>query len=354
MPAARQGARGGGRLQVAKSEWLLVECFDGPNMPMSIVNKGGSPKKFLPASDLLSPAALRLLTRAVDEVRGTLQPLSAVALKRRLEVHPHVVDGQLLGVQYWSGPLSDEPAPRPFVASWMMNLTNMTALGSEEWAEEGEIPHAERGQWRSLANLFTKVETGPKLSLALKRIIEAEPGSTHQDQWVVNRDEGDKRLSHFSCRIYAASNGDKIVRGMSQDLPYVQDPDPEQLIVLEHHLLEATRDPREYRAILSLRNLQMIQWAPQSPTADTIAWRGAPGEPKPEIHPDDRADVLRMFRELDKHSPSGRVRVRGIDGGWVTIDATVRLLALDATTTAGLVQFTIVDDGTSPDPPTRV
>lgn len=327
---------------MAKSEWLLVECFDGPGGPMSIVNKGGHPKKFLPASDLLSPAALRLLTRSVDEVRRTMKPFSAVALKRRLELHPHIVGGRLMGVQYWSGPATVEPDPRPFASSWTMNLTNMTALGSEEWAEYAEIPPAERGQWRALANMFTKVEAGPKLSLALKRIIEAEPGSTHQDQWVVNLAEGEKRLSHFSCRIYDES-GNKIVRGISQDLPYIQDPEPEQIIILEHQVLEATRDPREYRAILSLRNLRMIQWAPNSPTADMIAWRGAPGEPTPEIHPDDHADAVRMFKELDTHSPSGRVRVRGLDGSWIAIDTTIRLIALDSKTTAGLVQFKLVD-----------
>lgn len=329
---------------MAKSEWLLVECFDGPGRPMSIVNKGGTPKKFLPASDLLSPAALRLLTRSVDQVRRTMKPFATVALKRRLVVHPHIVGDRLIAVQYWSGPESLEPEPRPFVASWMMNLSNMTALGSEEWAEEGEIPVEERGQWRALANMFTKVEAGPKLSLALKRIIEAEPGSTHQDQWVVNRDAGDKRLSHFSCRIFAEANGDRIVRGVSQDLPFVQDPEPEQIIVLEHQVLEATRDPREYRAILSLNNLRMVQWAPQSPTADRIAWRGAPGEPEPEVHPEDRALALTLVKQLGKQSPQGRVRVRGVDGGWIPIETTLRLIALDPKTTAALAQFTILDE----------
>lgn len=329
---------------MAKSEWLLVECFDGPGQPMSIVNKGDSPKKFLPVAELLSPAALRLLTRAVEETFTTMQPISTVDLKRRLEVHPHIVGGHVIGVQYWSGPADQEPDTRPSAASWLINLTNMTALGSEEWAEEAEIPVEERGQWRALANMFTKVDTGPLLSLALKRIVEAKPGSTHQDQWVVNRSDGEKRLSHFSCRVHAAENGDRIIRGISQILPYVHTPEPEQIVVLEHQVLEATRDPKEFRAILSLDNLRMIQWAPKSPTADKIAWRGAPGEPVPQIHPDDLPSALQMFRDLDKRSPRGVVRVRGIDRSWVPIDATVRLIALDAKTTAGLVQFRLVED----------
>ncbi|KZM71617.1 hypothetical protein AWN90_02515 [Nocardia terpenica] len=325
-------------------QWLLIETFDDElDGNYTIVDWGGHPKEFLPLDKAVKGAAPKI-RQAVNLVARSHEPLSATGAGRRVEVYPHFVGDRLHAVQVWSGTEDQIPPDRPLAGSWDINLTTLTALGSPEWAELADIPVDERGQERSLANMFAQVQTDERELRAMKRIIEAVPGSTHQGIWTVYRPDGRTFRSHFSCRIYeqpADGQLHRVARGVSQTVATGGDGRPEPLVLLEHRLLEADVPTGEYRALINLSNLRLIRWVHGSPIPDRISWRHVDGEPAPEIHPDDRRTMIEMAKGLAKSSTTGRLRVRGVDGSWIPIIARASLVAIDQETTAGLVKFTI-------------
>ncbi|MBF6331455.1 GAF domain-containing protein [Nocardia transvalensis] len=324
-------------------QWLLIETFGELDGNYTIVDWGGRPKEFLPLEKAVKGAAAKI-KQAIATVAHTHEPLSATGAGHRVEAHPHFVGTRLHGVQVWSGTENQSPPERPKAGSWDINLTTLTALGSPEWAELADIPEDERGQERSVANMFAQVKTDARELQAMKRIIAAVPGSTHQGIWTVYRRDGSRCRAHFSCRIYEQLvNGEihRVARGISQEVTTGSDGQPEPLVLLEHRLLEADVPVGEYRALINLRNLRLIRWVHGSPIPDQIAWRNVKGEPTPEVHPDDRRTMIDMAKGLAKSSTSGHLRVRGTDGSWIPITANASLVAIDQETTAGLVKFTI-------------
>ncbi|WP_280363519.1 GAF domain-containing protein [Nocardia wallacei] len=328
----------------AKSpQWLLVETFGELDGNYTIVDWGGHPKEFLPLDKAVKGAAAKI-RQAITLVARSGEPLSATGAGRHVEVHPHFVGDRLHGVQVWAGTEGQAAPPRPRAGAWDINLTTLTALGSPEWAKLADIPEEQRGSERSLANMFAQVRTDEKELVAMKRIIAAVPGTTHQGIWTVYRRDGSAFRSHFSCRIDAQpidGSTQRIARGISQEVFTGSDSEPEPLVLLEHRLLEADTPPGEYRALINLRNLRLIRWVHGSPIPEEIAWRGIADEPAPEVHPDDRPIMLDMARGLAKSSTTGHLRVRGVDGGWIPINAHASLVAIDQETTAALLKFTI-------------
>ncbi len=312
-------------------QWLLIETFGELDGNYTIVDWGGHPKEFLPLDKAVKGAAPKI-RQAVSLAARSREPLSAVGAGRRVEVYPHFVGDRLHAVQVWSGTEDQVPPERPEAGSWDINLTTLTALGSGEWAELADIPPDERGQERSLANMFAQVQTDERELQAIKRIIAAVPGTTHQGIWTVYRPGGVHWRSHFSCRIYEQpvdGGAHRIARGVSQEVATGGDGQPEPLVLLEHRLLEADVPSGEYRALINLRNLRLIRWVHGSPVPERISWRHVDDEPAPEVHPDDRRTVIDMAKGLAKTSTTGRLRVRGVDGSWIPITVRASLVAID-------------------------
>ncbi|MEV0246851.1 GAF domain-containing protein [Nocardia sp. NPDC050712] len=324
-------------------QWLLIEAFGELDGNYTIVDWGGHPKEFLSLDKAIKGAAPKI-RQAVTMVARSREPLVARGGGRHVEVYPHFASGRLHAVQVWSGTEDETPPPRPQAGSWDINLSTLTALASPEWAEMADIPEEERGQERSLANMFAQVQTDEKELIAMKRIIAAVPGTTHQGVWAVNRRDGKRFRSHFSCRIYEQiSDGvqQRIARGVSQEIGTGEAKDPQPLVLLEHRLLEADTPAGEYRALINLRNLRLIRWVHGSPIPEEVAWRGVLEEPAPEVHPADRPTMIEMARGLAKASTAGRLRLRGVDGSWIPIEASASLVAIDQETTAALLKFRI-------------
>jgi hypothetical protein len=327
--------------------WLLIETFGWPKEPPSIVNWAGRPRDFVPLGKPLQPAVVTRVHQAIELIAKTRRPLSVAAAGLRVEAVGHWVDGRLHAVQYWSGRDNDATPPRPRAGSWWIDVTDMTAMASPEYAELSQIPEEFRGHPRSVAAMFSTVTTDPKESLAIKTMVQAEPGTNHQAVWTVHLPDGSKFRSHFATRYYRqpGHNGEPdhvVCRGVSTEvtMPGLDD-EPEPIVLLEHKILESSTRPGEYRALISLESLRLIRWAHGSPVPDRIAWQGAPGQPEPAVHPDDKRVMIDMAKGLDRSSTSGSMRVRGVDGQWIAIDATANLVALGRDATAALVMFTM-------------
>lgn len=206
---------------------------------------------------------------------------------------------------------------------------------------DGRPPPEERDQAVSLATVFAQAATDHKESVALQRIVAARAGETNQGFWTIKRRDGTEWQSHWSHgTVEEPVDGEmhRIGLGLSQK---VQKPEP--AVLLERRILEASTNPDEYQAIVALDDLTLIRWVHGTKPPNMIAWRRIPHEPEPAVHPDDRPVMLAMAHSLAKSSTHGSLRLRGVDGGWVRIDARADLVAIDHTVDAALVRFTVAD-----------
>lgn len=328
-------------------DWILFETFGSAAPTIIYMNR---------RIDSFALVKDRIKARgAAESVRGVWSELAkgrdeihAEADGRSVHAYPLRVEGRLHGFWYWSG--RGTPPERPMSGAWWINLTTLMALGSPEWAEMAQIPVEQRGEPRSVGAMFSQVSIDEKQSVAMKKIISGDAGTVHQGVWTVNREDGSSWLSPFWCRIFEETDehGEpyRIARGVSFNKGDVsnESPEAEPLVVLEHRLLEATRDPGTYRALLNVSTLRLIRWVGERDAAPAdIAWMGAAHEPKPEVHHEDRARMWEMVDELRTSSPRARLRVRGLNKPWVTVDVLARLVAIDQETTAVLAEIQLVD-----------
>jgi hypothetical protein len=329
--------------------WLLIETFGYPHEQPSIVNWSGRARAFLPLDKPLKNVAPRI-RRAIAEVARTKAPVSINAAGVRLEAVGHWAahhSGNLLhAVQFWSGREGDEVPPRPAAGAWWIDCTDMTAFAGPEYAEMTQMPPELIGKPRSVAAMFTMVDTDAMEAQSIRSMIQGVPGSQGQSTWTVHLPDGGTFESAFSTRRYQQNgwSGEPnhiVSRGVSLIVDSPRRDGPEPIVLLQHQLLESSTRPGEYRALIALETLRLIRWVHGSAVPEVIAWQGRAGEPQPEVHPDDRRVMIDMAKGLDRSSTSGRLRLRGVDGGWITIDATANLVALGRDTTAALVMFTI-------------
>jgi len=106
-------------------------------------------------------------------------------------------------------------------------------------------------------------------------------------------------------------------------------------MVLAQQVVLAEKEPGRYRAIVNLRNLSLIKWVDDPMPG--VAWENnAPH--KPAIHPDDLQTAKQMSAQLaTADRAQGVIRLRSMNGGWIPVSVTARLMLLDQHTTAGLV-----------------
>jgi hypothetical protein len=332
-------SRGGGEQQ---AEWLLIETLGWPTEEPTVVHSGGRPRKFQPLAAVLRGAAPGVRT-AIGTMTSTNRPLSVTSRGRRVVAYPHVLDGRLHGIQYWSGRDTDPIPPLPRVAAFWIDLTDLTGLGSDAWAEMADLPLKQRGAPRSVAAMFAQVDTGGRDISAMRDIITMQSGNAQQGKWRVIRRDGTSFRCQFSCRIYdqPGRDGDpshRVARGICHMATL--EPESERDVLLVDQVLETAAAPDEYRALVSLQNLRPIRWVYGSPIPDHIAWQRAPDEPEPAIHPHDRHIVIAMAKGLEASSTRGQFRVRGIDTAWVRLDARADLVDLGQGAAAALVTFT--------------
>jgi len=105
--------------------------------------------------------------------------------------------------------------------------------------------------------------------------------------------------------------------------------------VLAQQVVAAEKEPGRYRAIVNLRLLTLLKWVDDPMPG--VAWENdAPH--KPSIHPDDLETAKQMSAQLaTAPRTQGVIRLRSMDGGWIPVSVTARLMLLDQHTTAALV-----------------
>ncbi|PXX57667.1 hypothetical protein DFR70_11796 [Nocardia tenerifensis] len=329
-------------------KWILVECFSGA--PGKVIALGAAPKSFVPLSNILrNPLSLADAEAALAQACRTraLVARSSSDGRRTVRAEPLLISPQRAhAVRLWIGPVDEAPPPREAVGAWYFNLTTNRSVRSVDLLDLYGVAPEDREAELAIASAFTRLVTNRDESEALAKMVNSAPGSEHQAVWTIRRDDDALRAGHFACRIIIEvdANGRREVlfRGVTQDIGAATAvPAAPPPMILEYQLLEASAAPGEYRAIVNLRSLQLIRWI--GPPMPGIAWEDLPGQPPPEIHPDDLAVAQDMSRELARHRTEGTLRLRRVDGDWQRVRVRAALMVLDQHTTAGLATVTAAD-----------
>ena len=327
------------------TKWLMIETF-GDAAP-SIVGLGSAPRRFMPIERVLkSRDSLELVKRIIEEVSaspGRIDRRSADG-QRRLIVEPLITfSGRLHGIHLWFGRSNETVPEHDPAGAWLFNLTAGKASGSVALLDLYGVPEDERHTEKAMAGAFTRLRTNHDESDALSKIVQSQPGTVHQAVWTVERDDGELRAAHFSCRMLKENDPETgqpqvILRGITQDIgPAVEVTSAPPPVVLEYRVLEAATNDGEYRAIVNLKTLQLIRWVGDAMPG--LAWESVDDQVEPSIHPDDFHIALAMSEGLARGKTRGVIRFRQLSGAWKTYAVDATLMMLDQHTTAGLVMI---------------
>lgn len=319
-------------------EWLLIETL-GPEP--TVVAVGRQAKKMVPVPAILGrnrhfPMINEAIQGSISAKTPALFPVPGS--DRVIHTVPLVLTtGEAHGTHLWLGNAGSTPPKRPAAGAWAWNLaTGGVNLNAEALIVNG-ITDRDPGEGGNIAESFRFIESNPDEADALAKLVNAQAGASHCNTWVGKGDDQQLRRVHFSARICMDPlTDDKLVRGLNINTGPDTPVSPEQQpIILAQQLLAATAEPGTYRALINLRNLDLLKWVDEPMPG--ISW-GFDPENRRKLHPDDLPLALAMSRGL-KTSPKteGVLRVRGTDGGWVGIHVTANLALLDQHTTAALV-----------------
>lgn len=308
---------------------------------------GSAPKSFVPLTNIVrNPASLADAESAMRQACAAGVPVAWVSGDGRRTVRAEpllIAPGKTHAVRLWVGPRQEAVAAADPMGAWHFDLTTNRSVRSIDLLDLYGVAPRDRAAELAIAGAFTRLVTNRDESEALAKIVNSAPGTEHQAVWTIRRDDGALRAGHFACRIVTefddAGERHVLLRGVTQDIGAATAvsaaPPP---TILEYAVLEAATEPGEYRAIVNLRSLRLIRWIGQ-PMPD-IAWEDLPGQPRPQIHPEDLATAKTMSRDLARHRTEGTVRLRRLDGGWQPVRIRAALMALDQHTTAGLATVT--------------
>ncbi|MBU3061929.1 DUF5593 domain-containing protein [Nocardia sp. NEAU-G5] len=305
------------------TKWLLLEMFRGRRP--TVIAVGRAPKKFVPLDSIIKNRTTLAEARvAIAEAAATYRQVdrvSADGTRRTIAVPLVISPNHLHGVMLRSGPPTEAVPPRDRAGAWVFDLTADTSRRSDDLLALMGYPPEEFDALRehSIAAVFAEPLTPnyAKQGDSLARLVQAEDGAETQQVWTIQRQDGELRAAHYSCRMVHETGPDakveKLLRGITHDIgPATETPVAPPVTILEHRVLDTSADEGEYRVIMNARTLQLLRWMGRPMPG--IAWEGLQDEPTPAIHPDDIGIARAMSEALREGRSEGRMRVRALDG----------------------------------------
>ncbi len=327
------------------NRWLLIETFGGEgHEEPTVIAIGRAPKRMVPIASVLGRGRYLDDIRAlVARVAGVGRPVRAMSLdgRRQLIGDPLTCySGHVHGVYAWTGDPGEQPPPRDLAGAWYFNLTTDKIGGSDDLLDLYGVAPENRRKERLTAEAFGRLLPNADEASALAMLVKAQPGTEHQATWTVRRDDGELRAVNLACRVVAETREDGakevVLRGITHDIgPMDSTPSAPRAMMLAQQVIAAERSQGRHRAIMNLRTLTLVRWIDDPMPG--VAWENDAPHP-PAIHPDDLPLARRMSGQLGTAEQSeGVLRVRSVDGGWMPVAVTARLMLLDQHTTAALV-----------------
>ena len=330
------------------ANWLLIETFAGSD-EASIIAEGSAPRRMVPLRKSLGRGnALKDLEPAIRAAyaSGRRVELPTTDGHRRVIADPLLsFKGRVHGVYAWTGLIDEEPPARDPAGAWYFNVTTDVIGGSDDLLDlYGEAPEHRKHERRT-AEAFGRLITNADESQALAKLVQAQPGFTHQATWTVKRDDGDLRAVHFSGRAFAEqgpSGTEIVLRGISHDIgSAASTPSAPPPIILAQQVLAGLGEPGVHRAIVNLRTFRLLRWLDDPMPG--IAWEYEATGGEHWIHPEDMstAQELSDGLALPPGRSTGSLRFRTVDSRWQRINVTANLVTLDQHTTAALMSLRV-------------
>lgn len=238
------------------SDWLLVEQFGGTDEP-SIIAIGSVARTFTPLRRVIrSQTHRKVIETALETLKESARPAP--------------LDFSQAGTRYIFTPLTDffgytpavlvhyasehsPVAPPPECGAWHFNVTASSAHGSNELLDMYRVPEEKRQTGRPLFEAFERLVGDDAEAVA--KLIEQEPGVTHQAIEKVQTDDGALWIAHYSCRF--VQRGDEILlHGVTRK---VGDADRDSTDALTTAILQAHVLPQVYRAVVEPRTGNILR-----------------------------------------------------------------------------------------------
>lgn len=233
--------------------WILFEIFGGADNP-TVIAVGQTAKHFAPVERVIRSRTHRAVVETVLE-------------SIRAEEHPSTIDFTQSGTRYIFSPLTDfygytssvlvhygdedqAPSAPPPCGAWHFNVTRGTAHGSAELLNMYRVPDEKRQSGRPLHEAFERL-VGHDHE-ALQKLVEKQPGVTHQAFETVETDDGYRWIANYSCRFVEHDTGEIILHGVTRQCgPWEpgssQAPDP---LTLTTQVSRQAHVPGYYRIIV--------------------------------------------------------------------------------------------------------
>lgn len=232
-------------------EWLLIEIFGHEPEP-TIIGRGNTAKNFVPLDSVIKSARHRaVISTALDSIRnGNPTPHEFTQGDTRyilLPLRDHAGHTQAVLVHYGD---SDIPVKAPpLCGAWFFNPTTGEASGSSELSDIYRTPENQRPISRPMHEVFQRLVGNDPI--ATRKLIEKQPGVTHQDTETVRCDDGTLSVIHYSCRFVEDQDGQVLLHGLTREAgayePGSGAPNP---FDLAHQVTAAACQPDVYRAVV--------------------------------------------------------------------------------------------------------
>lgn len=224
---------------------------------------------------------------------------------------------------------SGELPERLPVGAWAWDLNRSVLLLSSEMQDMLGMPEKARKTELPVDEWMSRF--GSELSApvpVLSAAVGGVEGFSHSGVGTIKRDDGVVRDMCEALSI--AQDGDQWwIHGVTCDItagPAAAPPPPTsfaQAVIDAHRAAEQGLST----AVFDLRNLRPVQWLSDPPAA--VQWRQT-GDPErePAVHPEDMTELRRLGREVIAGPVQGQLRVRGVDGSWVSVHCSAVLMSL--------------------------
>ena len=345
-PRLITGTSPGRKLGRMAHDWLLVETLgDEP----AVVAQGRQLKNLVPITTFLRRSPyLSAVRTAIAETIQTGQSLTSITSRRDrvIRTEPVVMsDGRMHGVHVWTGPAGVEPPERPTPGPLKWDLTRGVATDTQEsLANSGKNPELEVTYGRAFAEDLPSRELNPNESKVLAMAVKAEPGQTLCSTWDLTDWQGNAIRIGFVARsaIEPGPDGrDNLVARAMNWRAELKGP-VASATDLAQRILNGLAQAGVHRALFDLKTWTLLKWLDEPcPFYD---WRSTAID-KPQVHPDDEAEIALMTKEFANGPTSRVLRMRGFENDWVPVHVTVNRVELEPDTFAGLVSLRLPTDG---------
>ncbi|KZM68090.1 GAF domain-containing protein [Nocardia terpenica] len=329
------------------TEWLLVECIREEPTLMAV---GRKPVRLKPFDAILRGPLRGPAKRAVAHVRETRERYEEVSKTKgeRIIAIPILnVMGMVHGVRLWIGPLGEDVPVPSRSGAWDWDEQRITTLATEEMHDIYGVPRERRLPEVSRISGLRHVETADDKSAALAASLSgellADMERVIQTTWQIKRDDGVLRDINFIARG-AYVDGVPFLHGLTHDITPggVDDSAIVPPLTWSEALIQGElREEGVWPIMVGLRSLTGYEWLREP--MPNVAWEKTGVESRdPALHPDDFELARELARTLRQSGQvEGTVRVRAIDGTWMAVDLTAKLVVLtrESETAVGLVKL---------------